>query len=222
MFGETSFLLVFGLGAACMLLGFFLVVRGIGTSESESAIKVIGIEIRASKVGPGVLFALFGLVLVVLAIVKQQGPSGAPTAAAPPPAQVAAAAAAPAPAATSSSGAAAAPAPGSDDLVSVLAQHNVHGSQGDAVLRDWTAGQGSYYRRIAEATLAELGPRRLTGAGVDLLKVNAFYLQELGVDDEAKLPPDHVVDRPKLQHALVLAYRDMNGGGATSLADIAR
>ena len=63
MVSETSFLLVFGLGAVCMLLGFFLAVRGIGASESESAIKVIGIEIRASKVGPGVLFALFGLVL---------------------------------------------------------------------------------------------------------------------------------------------------------------
>lgn len=224
MVSEMSFLLVFGLGAVCMLLGFFLAVRGIGASESESAIKVIGIEIRASKVGPGVLFALFGLVLVITAIVKLQGPSGASPAAAgaPPQAQAQAAgvasaprAPAPAPVATG-----AAPAPG--DLVAALGEHNVHGSQGDAALREWTEGQGSHYRQIAEATLAALGPRRLAGAGVDLLKVNYFYLREFGVDDEAKLPPGHVIDPARLQRALVLAHRDMNGGAATSLAEISR
>jgi hypothetical protein len=222
MFGETSFLLVFGLGAACMLLGFFLVVRGIGTSESESAIKVIGIEIRASKVGPGVLFALFGLVLVVIAIAKQQGPApaapAAPTAAAPP--QAAEVAPTPTAAPSASPGGAATPAPA--DLVGALGQHNVHSSRGEAVLRDWTEEPGSYYRQLAEATLAALGPRRLAGAGVDLLKVSYFYLNEYGVDDEAKLPPGHVIDPAKLQRALVLAYRDMNGGAAASLAEIAR
>lgn len=76
MFSETTFLLVFGLGALCMLLGFFLVVRGVGASDSESAIKLIGIEVRASRVGPGVLFALFGVVLIVTALSKQPGPPG--------------------------------------------------------------------------------------------------------------------------------------------------
>src|SRR5688572_30419756 len=137
MVSETSFLLVFGLGAVCMLLGFFLAVRGIGASESESTIKVIGIEIRASKVGPGVLFALFGLVLVITAIVKLQGPSGASpaTTGAPQAASVASAPGAPASAPVATG---AAPAPG--DLVSVLGEHNVHGSQGDAALREWTEG----------------------------------------------------------------------------------
>ena len=74
MFSETTFLLVFGLGAICMLLGFFLVLRGVGAADSESSIKLIGIEIRASKVGPGILFALFGLVLIVTALSKQPGP----------------------------------------------------------------------------------------------------------------------------------------------------
>ncbi len=220
MFGETSFLLVFGLGAACMLLGFFLVVRGIGTSESESAIKIVGIEIRASKVGPGILFALFGLVLVVIAILKLQGPSDRPIAAESPPAQVADGVPAPAPSA--SAAAAAVPTADPTDLVGVLAQHNVHSSQGEARLRDWLAEPGSYYRRLAEATLVALGHRRLAGAGVDLLTVNGFYLRELGVDDEAKLPPNHVLDQPKLQRALVLAYRDANGGAATTLAEIAQ
>jgi hypothetical protein len=76
MFSETTFLLVFGLGALCMLLGFFLVVRGVGASDSESAIKLIGIEVRASRVGPGVLFAMFGVVLIVTALSKQPGPPG--------------------------------------------------------------------------------------------------------------------------------------------------
>jgi hypothetical protein len=73
MFSETTFLLVFGLGAVCMLLGFFLVLRGVGSSDSESSIKLIGIEVRASRVGPGVLFALFGVVLIVTALSKQPG-----------------------------------------------------------------------------------------------------------------------------------------------------
>jgi len=220
MFSETSFLLAFGLGAACMLLGFFLVVRGIGTSESESAIKIIGLEIRASRVGPGVLFALFGLVLVVTAMVKLQAPAGGPPAAAAPATQAVGAASTPEASASATGGVSPAAVPG--DLVGALGQHNVHGSRGDAALRDWTEGQGSYYRQIAEATLAALGPRRLTGAGVDLLKVNYFYLREFGVDDEAKLPPGHVIDPARLERALVLAHRDMNGGAATSLAEIAR
>jgi hypothetical protein len=224
MFSETSFLLVFGLGAVCMLLGFFLVVRGIGTSDSESAIKVIGIEIKASKVGPGVLFALFGLVLVITAIAKQQAPAPAsPSAAkAPAPAPPQGEAQAKAQAAAVASPGAAAPNADPADLVADLARHNVHGSQGDAALREWTESQGAHYRQIAEATLAALGPRRFAGAGVDLLKVNYFYLREFGVDDEAKLPPGHVIDPARLQRALVLAHRDMNGGAATSLGEIAR
>ncbi|MBL8556001.1 MAG: hypothetical protein JNL41_17120 [Phenylobacterium sp.] len=75
---------------------------------------------------------------------------------------------------------------------------------------------------LAEATLAALGPRRLTADGVDLLKVNYFYLREAGVDDEAKLPADHVIAPAALQRAIVLAYRDRNGGAVASFADIAR
>ena len=105
MFNQTTFLLVFGLGAVCMLLGFFLVMRGVGAQDSESTIKLIGIEIRASRVGPGVLFALFGVVLIITAINKQPSEGGpaktaepartevAQTPAAPPPAAAAAPAA---------------------------------------------------------------------------------------------------------------------------------
>src|SRR5690348_2359085 len=71
MFSQTAFLLVFGLGAVCVALGFFLVVRGIGASDSESSVKVVGLELRASRVGPGVLFAMFGVVLIVVALAKQ-------------------------------------------------------------------------------------------------------------------------------------------------------
>lgn len=82
MFSQTAFLLVFGLGAVCVALGFFLVVRGIGASDSESSVKVVGLELRASRVGPGVLFAMFGVVLIVVALAKQpsgDAPSPTPT-----------------------------------------------------------------------------------------------------------------------------------------------
>lgn len=220
MFSETIFLMVFGLGAACILLGFFLVARNVGAADGESAVKVIGIEIRASKVGPGVLFALFGLVLVVTALVKLQSPGGSPAptvTASTPPSDTARVAPPSTPPPQTVAGTAPA---ASGDLVAALASHNVHGSNGDAALREWT--EGGYYRELAEATLGALGPRRLVGNGVDLLKVNYFYLRELGVDDEAKLAAGHVIDPAALQRALVLAHRDMNGGAATSFAAIAQ
>ena len=71
MFNQTVFFLVFGLGALCVLLGFVLVVRGVGGTEGEAKIKVLGLEFGAAKSGPGVIFALFGSVLVVVALVKQ-------------------------------------------------------------------------------------------------------------------------------------------------------
>lgn len=93
-------LLAFGFGAVCMLLGFYLIVRGIGAADSESTIKLIGIEIRTSRVGPGVLFALFGLVLTIIAIQKlpSDANAGPKTAANPAPASASpASATAPAP-----------------------------------------------------------------------------------------------------------------------------
>ena len=67
---QLASLMALSFGALCMLLGFFLIVRGIGDSDSESSVKVIGVEIRASKVGPGVVFAMFGLVIAVVALSK--------------------------------------------------------------------------------------------------------------------------------------------------------
>lgn len=66
-------LLAFGFGAVCMLLGFYLIVKGVGDANSESSVKVIGVEIRASKVGPGVVFALFGLVIAIFGLSKFPG-----------------------------------------------------------------------------------------------------------------------------------------------------
>lgn len=58
---------VFALGAACMLLGFFVIIKGIGASDSETTLKLFGIEFRASKLGPGLVFSILGLILVIVA-----------------------------------------------------------------------------------------------------------------------------------------------------------
>lgn len=70
MGNATIFLLVFSLGAVCVLLGFYLVLKGIGASDSESRIKLLGLEITTSRVGPGVLFAVFGTVLIIAALTR--------------------------------------------------------------------------------------------------------------------------------------------------------
>ncbi|WP_372781920.1 hypothetical protein [Phenylobacterium sp.] len=71
---------VFALGALCMLLGFFTVVRGIGASDSEATVKMFGVEFHASKLGPGLVFSVLGLILVVVAVSVEKTRSDAPTA----------------------------------------------------------------------------------------------------------------------------------------------
>lgn len=61
----------FALGAACMLLGFYSVVRGIGAGDSGTDVKMFGIEISASKLGPGLVFSFLGLILVLVAVFVQ-------------------------------------------------------------------------------------------------------------------------------------------------------
>lgn len=71
MFKPSVLEMTFALGALCILLGFYLVVRGIGTADGESRIKLFGFEVSAGRVGPGVLFAMFGLVLAMGVLVTQ-------------------------------------------------------------------------------------------------------------------------------------------------------
>jgi hypothetical protein len=102
----------FALGAVCMLLGFFTVARGVGAGDSQTTIKMFGIEFSASKLGPGLVFALLGLILVLVAVFVQpkldgQAPAAVGAAA---PSPVAASVASPTPAAPPASQAAAAPA----------------------------------------------------------------------------------------------------------------
>ena len=84
------------------------------------------------------------------------------------------------------------------------------------------SGDDAYYRKLAEASMTLIGERRLSANGVDLLKVNYFYLRELGLRDEAQLPPDHAINPRALERAFVLAHRDMNGSNARAWADIVR
>jgi hypothetical protein len=71
---------VFALGAICMLLGFFTVVRGIGVSDSEATVKMFGVEFHASKLGPGLVFSVLGLILVVVAVSVEKGGGEKPAA----------------------------------------------------------------------------------------------------------------------------------------------
>jgi hypothetical protein len=61
----------FALGALCMLLGFFTVAKGIGAGDSQTTIKMFGIEFRAERLGPGLVFSLLGLILVLVAVFVQ-------------------------------------------------------------------------------------------------------------------------------------------------------
>ncbi len=72
---------VFALGAICMLLGFFTVVRGIGASDSEATVKMLGVEFHASRLGPGLVFSVLGLILVVVAVSVEKSPPDKPAAA---------------------------------------------------------------------------------------------------------------------------------------------
>ena len=76
---QIPYFVVISLGGLCLLLGFFIIVRGIGVSESEGSFKFLGIELRTSKVGPGILFSMFGVFLIVIAIVQMPPPTPTPT-----------------------------------------------------------------------------------------------------------------------------------------------
>lgn len=70
---DLGHLVALMLGALCVLLGFLLVARGVGTTDSESSLRIAGLEFKLSRVGPGILFALIGVVLVYLGIQSADG-----------------------------------------------------------------------------------------------------------------------------------------------------
>jgi hypothetical protein len=53
------------IGALCLLGGFVLAAAGVGSEKSDSSVKFLGMEIKLERVGPGVIFAVLGVVLVV-------------------------------------------------------------------------------------------------------------------------------------------------------------
>jgi hypothetical protein len=54
----------FSLGALCIVGGFVLAARGIGGAEAASTFRFAGAEIELTKVGPGVIFAALGLLVI--------------------------------------------------------------------------------------------------------------------------------------------------------------
>jgi hypothetical protein len=53
------------LGGLCLVGGFVLISRGVGGHAAAGSVRFLGLEFKLSRVGPGVLFALFGVVLVL-------------------------------------------------------------------------------------------------------------------------------------------------------------
>jgi uncharacterized protein YecT (DUF1311 family) len=74
---ATMLYLVFALGAGCLLAGLWMISRGVGGNDGDSTIKILGVfEGHLGRMGPGALFALIGLAMVVL-VVAQFDQSGA-------------------------------------------------------------------------------------------------------------------------------------------------
>jgi hypothetical protein len=65
---TLPYVIVMICGMISLVMGFTLVARGIGSSDGESLIKFFALEIRSSRVGPGVIFASFGIVLTALSL----------------------------------------------------------------------------------------------------------------------------------------------------------
>ena len=115
----------------------------------------------------------------------------------------------------------AAPPAAGRSLFSRLAQANIHNSVGDATMKNWLADHEGGYRRLAEASLALLGGRALTGQGADLDVVSFVYVKAIGVAGD-DLPANHQIRLPLLRTALLKAYANKNGHEARSLDDIVK
>ena len=81
---ATMIYLVFALGVGCLLAGLWMISRGVGGNDGESTIKILGVfEGHLGRMGPGALFALIGLAMVVIVVAQfdQSGALKAPPAA---------------------------------------------------------------------------------------------------------------------------------------------
>jgi len=66
---TTILYVVLALGVLLILLGVIFVARGIGGADGDSKIKIFGVfEGSLAHMGPGALFALIGLALVIVAV----------------------------------------------------------------------------------------------------------------------------------------------------------
>ena len=88
----------------------------------------------------------------------------------------------------------------------------------DAVL-GWMVLPDGPYRRVATGLVELLGERRLRST-VDIEVVMRFYVEAFGLDDENKLPAKPDVDVARLKRALIAAYNEAHGAGASRLEDI--
>ena len=105
-------------------------------------------------------------------------------------------------------------------LLRGLQKANIRNSVGDNTMLEWLSDSDAGYRQLAKECLRLIGNRRLARDGIDLDKVNYYYLQLLGLGSEDAMPIHHSIDTQKLARAMINAYNNRNGANATLLPEI--
>jgi hypothetical protein len=107
-----------------------------------------------------------------------------------------------------------------DELLSTLHKANILNSVGDSIMLEWLRDSDQRYRRLAEACLRQVGTKHVAKEGVDLDKINYYYVESLSVKTEGNIPIDHQIDVQQLVRAMIKAYNNKNGTTVNALHEI--
>ena len=105
-----------------------------------------------------------------------------------------------------------------DELLLKLHNANIRNSVGDNTMLEWLR-DSDQYRRLAEECLRQVGKKYVAKEGVDLDKVNYYYVESLGVKTDGDIPIDHQIDSQQLLRAIIKAYNNKNGTTINSLRE---
>ncbi|EJN22766.1 hypothetical protein PMI35_04808 [Pseudomonas sp. GM78] len=110
----------------------------------------------------------------------------------------------------------------SKELLQALQKANIRNSVsgGDNTMLEWLSDSDRHYHRLAEGCLVLVGNRRLAKDGVDLDKINYYYLELLGLRGGEIMPINQKIDTQKLAKAMIDAYNNKNGTHSNSLSEI--
>jgi hypothetical protein len=97
-----------------------------------------------------------------------------------------------------------------DELLRTLHNANIRNSVGDSTMLEWLRDSDQRYRRLAEECLRQVGKKHVAKEGVDLDKVNHYYVESLGVKTDGNIPIDHQIDSQQLVRAIIKSYNNKN------------